>query len=106
MYGKLLFAAGAGVGYLLGTRRGRKDFETLRAQASRVWLDPRVQKLARQAGDLANENLPMGEKVGEAIDSATTAARRHAGTASTSTRRATSTPGSTPSGAGSTAAAS
>lgn len=81
MYGKVLFVAGAGLGYLLGTSRGRKDYERLRRQASRVWLDPRVQKLARQTRDLANDNLPMGEKVGEAFDSATQAARRHAGPA-------------------------
>jgi len=77
MYGKLLFVAGAGLGYLFGTSRGRKDYERLRAQASKIWLDPRVQKVARQARDVANENLPMGEKVGEAMDSATAAARRH-----------------------------
>lgn len=91
MYGKLLFVAGAGLGYLLGTSRGRKDYERLRAQASRVWLDPRVQKLARQVRDTANENIPMGEKVGEAFDSATTAARSHAPTAATTaTSRAAS----------------
>ena len=83
MYGKLLFVAGAGLGYLLGTSRGRKDYERLRGQVSKLWLDPRVQKVARQAGDLANENLPMGEKVGEAIDSVNATARRHAGTAGT-----------------------
>ena len=77
MNGKLLFIAGAGLGYLLGTSRGRQDYERLRTQASRIWLDPRVQKVARQARTLANENLPMGEKVGEAIDAVNSTARSH-----------------------------
>jgi hypothetical protein len=81
MYGKVLFAAGVGIGYLVGTQRGRQDYERLKAQASRVWLDPRVQKVARQAGELAEKNLPMGEKVGEAVSGTTEAARRNVGTA-------------------------
>lgn len=44
MKGKLLFVAGLGVGYVLGTRAGREQYEKLKTQASRLWNDPRVQK--------------------------------------------------------------
>jgi hypothetical protein len=75
MYGKLLFVAGLGVGYLVGTSRGRKDYEALRRRASEIWLDPRVQRAAKQATDAAEKNVPMGEKVTEAVDAATKTAR-------------------------------
>lgn len=80
MYGKLLFAAGLGAGYLFGTSRGRKDFEKFKRNVSAAWLNPRVQKVATQATDFAEENMPMGEKVTEAADAATKAARASVGT--------------------------
>jgi len=88
MYGKLLFAAGLGAGYLFGTSRGRRDYEKLRRRASQIWLDPRVQRAAKQATDAVEKNVPMGEKVTEAVDAATRSARVHAaptGTAVTGT---------------------
>ena len=80
MYGKLLFVAGLGAGYLFGTSRGRRDYEKLRRRASQIWLDPRVQRAAKQATDAVEKNVPMGEKVTEAVDAATRSARQHAGT--------------------------
>ena len=44
MKGKLLFVTGLGIGYVLGTRAGREQYEKLKAQAARLWNDPRVQK--------------------------------------------------------------
>jgi hypothetical protein len=79
MYGKLLFAAGLGVGYLFGTSRGRADYEKLKRRASEIWLDPRVQRAAKQATDAVEKNVPMGEKVTEAVDAATTSARANLG---------------------------
>lgn len=75
MYGKLLFAAGLGVGYVVGTSRGRKDYEKLKLRVSELWLDPRVQKVTKQATDVVEKNVPMGEKVTEAVDAATKSAR-------------------------------
>ncbi|MBD8059226.1 YtxH domain-containing protein [Cellulomonas sp. JH27-2] len=43
MRGKVAFVAGAGLGYLLGTRAGRGQFEKIKAWADDVWHDPRVQ---------------------------------------------------------------
>ena len=103
MYGKLLFVVGLGAGYLLGTSRGRKDYEKLKLRVSELWLDPRVQKVAKQATNFAEDNIPLGEKVTEAADAATKAARATIGTsASGTTARST---GSTASGASSSGAA-
>jgi hypothetical protein len=85
MYGKLLFAAGLGVGYLVGTSRGRKDYEKLRRRASEIWLDPRVQRAAKQATATIEKNVPMGEKVTEAVDAATRSARTTVGPTTSST---------------------
>jgi|GEM_PF-4806252 len=82
MYGKLLFVVGLGAGYLLGTSRGRKDYEMLKQRVSEVWLDPRVQKVAKQASDVVEKNVPMGEKVSEMVETATEAARANVGSAS------------------------
>jgi hypothetical protein len=43
MKGKLAFVLGAGVGYVLGTRAGRAQFEKIKGWASEAWHDPRVQ---------------------------------------------------------------
>jgi hypothetical protein len=80
MYGKILFAVGLGAGYLLGTSRGRKDFEMLKRRVSEAWLDPRVQKVAKQATDVVEKNVPMGENFTEAVEAATKSARSTVGT--------------------------
>ena len=90
MYGKILFAVGLGAGYLLGTSRGRKDFEMLKRRVSEAWLDPRVQKVAKQATDAVEKNVPMGEKVTEVVDAATKSARSNIGTGTTSSTGSTS----------------
>jgi hypothetical protein len=82
MYGKILFVAGLGVGYLVGTSRGRKDYEMLKQRVSELWLDPRVQKAAKQATDVVEKNVPMGEKATEARTAATRAARENVATSS------------------------
>jgi uncharacterized membrane protein YgcG len=80
MYGKLLFAVGIGAGYLLGTNRGRKDYDMLKRRVSEVWLNPNVQKVAKQATDFAEKNIPMGESVTDAVGAATKSARANVGT--------------------------
>jgi hypothetical protein len=56
MRGKLIFIAGVGVGYVLGTRAGREKFDQMVAQARRFWESPTVQEAAgvvqAQAGRL------------------------------------------------------
>ncbi|MCC2336069.1 YtxH domain-containing protein [Cellulomonas wangsupingiae] len=49
MKGKLAFVVGTGVGYLLGTRAGRQQFEKIKSWASDTWNDPRVQGYVKDA---------------------------------------------------------
>lgn len=44
MKGKLLFVSGAAVGYVLGTRAGRKRYEQIKGAAQSVWNTPLVQQ--------------------------------------------------------------
>jgi hypothetical protein len=63
MHGKLIFGAGVGIGYLLGTRAGRERFDQITGQAKRFWESDTVQEAAgvvqTQAGRLYGE----GKKV-------------------------------------------
>jgi hypothetical protein len=56
--GKILFVAGLGLGYVLGTRAGREKYEELRAAALKVWNDPRVQKAADSVEDFVKDKAP------------------------------------------------
>ncbi|MGI8458026.1 MAG: hypothetical protein ACR2LI_07925 [Propionibacteriaceae bacterium] len=47
----LVLAAGAGAGYLLGTRQGRVKLEQLKTQANQFAHDPRVQSAASSAAE-------------------------------------------------------
>lgn len=42
--GKFSFVVGAGLGYVLGTRAGRAQYEKLKKASSKVWDNPRVQQ--------------------------------------------------------------
>ncbi|MDQ0425662.1 YtxH domain-containing protein [Cellulomonas iranensis] len=55
MKGKAAFVVGAGVGYLLGTRAGRQQFEKIKTWASDTWHDPRVQGYVQDAEKTATE---------------------------------------------------
>lgn len=75
-----LLAAGA-TGYVLGARAGRERYEQIAYQAQRFWTNPRVQKAAQDAQDLAREKGPVvGEKVSgaakQASDAVTSAVSR------------------------------
>lgn len=51
MAGRLVFVAGAAVGYVLGARAGRRRYEQIKSAADRVWNDRNVQKGVGQAVD-------------------------------------------------------
>lgn len=59
MRGKLLFVTGAAVGYVFGTRAGRKRYEQMKSAAIKVWESPGVQKQVNAVEDF------VAEKVGE-----------------------------------------
>ena len=44
---RIVFIAGVGVGYLVGTPSGRRQLEKARVFLSDVWADPRVQGYVR-----------------------------------------------------------
>jgi hypothetical protein len=58
MRGKILFVAGLGLGYVLGTRAGREKYEQLREAALKVWNDPRVQKQVDAVEDFVKDKAP------------------------------------------------
>jgi len=57
--GKFAFVVGAGLGYVLGTRAGRGQYEKLKKASSKVWENPRVQqnvqKVESRVTDMARE---------------------------------------------------
>lgn len=69
---KAAFLLGGAVGYVLGTRAGREQFEKLRSSAQTVWQDPRVQGTVAEASSFVKEKAPdLKEKVGGAVKSVT-----------------------------------
>lgn len=58
MKGKILFLAGLGVGYLLGTRAGRERYEQIKAAASNLWNAPVVQKRVDDVQDFVKDKAP------------------------------------------------
>lgn len=57
MKGKLLFVAGAAVGYVLGTRAGRQRYEQIKQAAESVWNTPVVQQGVDQVKGFAAERV-------------------------------------------------
>ncbi len=53
----VLLAAGA-AGYVLGARAGRERYDQIVFQAQNLWTNPQVQKVAKDAQDLAREKAP------------------------------------------------
>lgn len=51
MQGRIVFAAGAVFGYVLGARAGRRRYEQIMASAERLWNNPRVQGSVDQVVD-------------------------------------------------------
>jgi len=58
MKGKILLVVGLGVGYVLGSRAGREKYEQIKATASKLWNDPRVQRQVTSAEDFVKDKAP------------------------------------------------
>jgi len=58
MKGKILFVAGLGLGYVLGTRAGREKYEQLKSSAMKLWNDPRVQRQVDAAENFVKDKAP------------------------------------------------
>ncbi|EYR64890.1 hypothetical protein N866_02630 [Actinotalea ferrariae CF5-4] len=62
MKNKAVFMAGGAVGYVLGTRAGRQQFEKIKVQAQKVWENPKLQEkvsgVQEQASGFVKEKAP------------------------------------------------
>lgn len=72
MKGKALFILGAAVGYVLGSRAGREQYERVKAQAKDVWEKPAVQEKVAAAeakiGEVVREQgAQVADKVSESV---------------------------------------
>ncbi|MCU1437371.1 MAG: YtxH protein [Naasia sp.] len=56
MKGKLVFVAGAAVGYVLGTRAGRARYEQIKTRAQKLWSSEPVQKSVSQVQDFVDDH--------------------------------------------------
>lgn len=105
---KAAFLIGAAVGYVLGTRAGREQFEKIRAGAQQVWEDPRVQEKVADASGFVKEKAPdLKDKVEGAVKQATDAVKSRTGSSdepttwSTGSSTGTGSTGTGPTGTGS-----
>ena len=58
MRGRLLFIAGLGTGFVLGSRAGRRAYEQLRSRVQDVSRSPAVQTTVDKARELAEQRAP------------------------------------------------
>ena len=56
---KLFTLAAVATGYVLGARAGRERYQQISTQAQRLWQDPRVQKAAAEAKNVAAQQAPV-----------------------------------------------
>jgi membrane protein DedA with SNARE-associated domain len=89
MKGKILLVVGLGIGYVLGARAGREQYEKIKATASKFWNDPRVQKQVDKAEDFVKDKAP---DVAEFLaDGAKTVVAKVAGASKPGAKKAAST---------------
>src|SRR5690554_6278939 len=72
--GKLSFFVGAGLGYVLGARAGRQQFEKIKSASQTVWDNPRVQssvhKVEEKVSQVAKEQASaVTDKVTDTVKS-------------------------------------
>lgn len=56
---RLVLLTGVGIGYVLGSRAGREQYEKIRAQARSFWGDPRVAEQISHAQAAVKEQAPV-----------------------------------------------
>ncbi|UNX55064.1 YtxH domain-containing protein [Georgenia sp. TF02-10] len=70
--GKMSFLVGAGVGYVLGARAGRAQYERIKSYGASIWSNPKVQenvqKVETKVTDTAKERgAAVTDKVGAVV---------------------------------------
>lgn len=101
MKGKLAFVVGAGVGYVIGTRAGRGQFEKIKGWASDAWHDPRVQSTvddleSKAAGFAKEQGAALKDKAVDAVKGAVSRTSDDDDTEATGATRTTPPAGTTP----------
>jgi hypothetical protein len=77
---RLIFVAGVGVGYVLGSRAGRERYEQLRTRAQQAWGRDDVQEKVQAATQAVKEQAPaVAEKLGQTTKAATQAVKERVG---------------------------
>ena len=80
--GRFWFIVGLAVGYIFGTRAGRKRYEQIKSAAQNIWESEPVQWAAQQAqdtfGDVADEAVARAKKVIHTVTGEKPAARKPA----------------------------
>lgn len=65
--GRFMFLIGLAIGYVFGTRAGRKRYEQIKSAAQNLWESEPVQWAANQAqdalGDVADEAITAAKRV-------------------------------------------
>ena len=93
MKGKILLLVGLGIGYVLGTRAGRERYEQIKAAASKLWNDPRLQKRVDQAEDFVKDKAPdVAEFLADGAKTVVAKAAGSSGPKSSTTKPATRKP--------------
>ena len=69
--GKASFVVGVAVGYVLGSRAGRKRYEQIKGQATRIWNSEPVQHRVNDATQAVKDQAApyVTEKLGDAMKS-------------------------------------
>lgn len=66
MRGRLLFVAGAALGYVLGSRAGRARYEQIKTVTGKIWNNGNVQKGVHTVEEFVADKTPdVAEFVGE-----------------------------------------
>jgi hypothetical protein len=66
MRGRLLFVAGAALGYVLGARAGRARYEQIKTVSGKIWNSRSVQKQVHGVEDFVADRTPdVAEFIGE-----------------------------------------
>ncbi|WP_066517251.1 hypothetical protein [Curtobacterium ammoniigenes] len=99
MRGRLIFVAGAALGYVLGARAGRARYEQIKSVSGRFWNSSGVQKQVHGLEDFIADRTPdvaelIGEATKKAVRKATSRKRTDTNAAQPSTNGSAGTPGS------------
>lgn len=99
MRAKLVFAAGLAVGYVLGTKAGRRRYEQIKSSAQKVWGSQPVQRGIEQVQGFVDDHSPdvpavladgakkVIDKVADSASKKSTSRKAAAGTGSTTAAR-------------------